>query len=157
MYSDLGLVLPLVAVFIWLLGLSFLFYKQGRFLSKLFPKSGERDIRKKFEEVLQGVSRSNLEIKNLNGRLEELQKQGLLHIQKFELLRYNPYGDTGGDQSFSLALLDNLGDGIVITSLHSRDVTRIFAKPVVKGKAGKHQLSKEEIEVVRKALRLRSG
>lgn len=157
MYSDW--VEPAVAGFltIWLLGLSFFVFRQGKFLSKLFPKSGERDIRKKFEEVIQAVSRSGLEIKNLNEKLAVLEKHGLSHIQKVELLRYNPYGDTGGDQSFSVALLDNLGDGVVITSLHSREATRIFAKPVIKGKAGRHQLSKEEEEVVRKALRLRSG
>ncbi|TSC63635.1 MAG: hypothetical protein G01um101493_394 [Microgenomates group bacterium Gr01-1014_93] len=153
MYSDLGIVILGLVLFVWLSILNFLLFRQGKFLSKLFPKSGQRDIRKKFEEVIQSVSRSNLEIKSLNDKLIGLEKSGLVHIQKLEVLRYNPYGDTGGDQSFSLALLDKLGDGVVITSLHSREATRIFAKPVIKGKAGKHQFSSEEEEVVKKALK----
>lgn len=155
MYSELGLVLFGSAILIWLLTVTVFLFREHKFLSKLFPKSGDRDIRKKFEEVIQAVSHSRLDIDKLNGKLAELEKQGLGHIQKVELLRYNPYGDTGGDQSFSVVLLDNLGDGVVITSLHSREATRIFAKSIVKGKAGRHQLSKEEEEVVRKALRLR--
>jgi hypothetical protein len=69
-----------------------------------------------------------------------------------ELLRYNPYEDTGGDQSFSLALLDNDGNGVVVTSLHSRSGTRVFSKPVILGKASQFQFSKEEDEVIKKAL-----
>ncbi len=153
MYSDLGIVILGLIVLIWLSILSFLLFRQTSFLSKLFPKSAERDIRKKFEEVLQTVVRSKLDIDRLDKRLEDLEKQGLGHIQNIELLRYNPYGDTGGNISFSVALLDKLGDGVVITSLHSRETTRIFAKPVIKGKAGKHQLSKEEEEVVNRAIK----
>ena len=153
MYSDLGIVILGLIVLIWLSILSFLLFRQASFLSKLFPKSAERDIRKKFEEVLQTVVRSKLDIDRLDKRLEDLEKQGLGHIQNIELLRYNPYGDTGGNISFSVALLDKLGDGVVITSLHSRETTRIFAKPVIKGKASKHQLSKEEEEVVNRAIK----
>ena len=69
------------------------------------------------------------------------------------LIRYNPYGDTGGDMSFSVALLNGLGNGVVLTSLHSRSGTRVFAKEVVAGKQGKHEFSKEEKEVVEKALK----
>ena len=153
MYSDLGIVILGLIVLIWLSILSFLLFRQASFLSKLFPKSAERDIRKKFEEVLQTDVRSKLDIDRLDKRLEDLEKQGLGHVQNIELLRYNPYGDTGGNISFSVALLDKLGDGVVITSLHSRETTRIFAKPVIKGKASKHQLSKEEEEVVNRAIK----
>lgn len=74
-------------------------------------------------------------------------------IQKVALLRYNPYGDTGGDMSFSVALLNGLGSGVVLTSLHSRSGTRVFAKEVEAGKQGRHEFSKEEQEVVKKALK----
>ncbi len=77
----------------------------------------------------------------------------LAQIQKVALVRYNPYEDTGGDMSFSVALLNGLGSGVVLTSLHSRAGTRIFAKEVIAGKQGKHEFSKEEQEVVKKALK----
>ena len=74
-------------------------------------------------------------------------------IQKVALVRYNPYEDTGGDMSFSVALLNGLGNGVVISSLHSRSGTRVFAKEVEAGRQGKHEFSKEEQDVVKKALK----
>ncbi len=73
-------------------------------------------------------------------------------IQKMALHRYNPYHDTGGDQSFSLALLDAVGDGVVITSLHSRAGTRVFAKKVTQGKEDESRFSGEERQVIEQAL-----
>lgn len=139
-------------IFLWLGFLSYLTWKQNKFLSQLFPKSGERDIRKKFEEVMGVVGKFKLDLGDLGDKLSEIEKDGSLHIQRVELLRYNPFGDTGGDQSFSAALLDRSGSGFIITSLHSRSGTRIFAKPVLKGRASGFEFSKEEEEVVKKAI-----
>ena len=86
-----------------------------------------------------------MEVINKLGLLKE---NSLRHIQKVELVRYNPYQDTGGDQSFTVCLLDKENDGFLITSLHTRSGTRVFAKPVVKGKSSKYQFSKEEEEVI---------
>lgn len=132
------------AVIIWLGILSFLAWKQGNFLKSLFPKSGERDIRKKFTELLSSIDEFKV-------RLGENQK-ALENLVRVAIVRYNPYGDTGGDQSFSIALLSEKGSGVVVTSLHARSGTRVFAKPIREGKADKHQLSKEEQEVVSKAM-----
>lgn len=142
-----------MAIFVWLLILSFLTWQQSKFLVSLFPKSGERDIRKKFEEVLKEVADYKSELAKTEDRLSQLESQGLVHIQRVELLRYNPYQDTGGDQSFSMAMLDSQGTGFVITSLHARSATRVFAKPVLAGKADKYQFSKEEDMVIEKAMK----
>lgn len=154
MYPDWFVFVGLTAaaIFIWLGILSYFIISGRKFLKSLFPKSGERDIRKKFEEVLKSVSdlgeRENL----LAEKLKKLEEKGLGHIQRLELLRYNPYEDTGGDQSFSVALLSHQGDGVVITSLHTRSETRVFAKGIEKAKAVKYQLSEEEERVVKKAM-----
>jgi hypothetical protein len=144
MYSDwlVFFGLPAAAILIWLLILSYNQRKQDKLLKSLFPKFGERDIRKKFEEIL--------ELERKIGNLEKGLVQG---ISKVELIRYNPYEDTGGDQSFSVVLLNKENTGLVITSLHSRSGTRVFAKEVIMGKAGKFQFSKEESEAVEKALK----
>lgn len=142
----------LAAVFVWLGFLSFLFWRQNKFLKSLFPKSGERDIRKKFEELIKTVESFDVKLSDLNGKVSKNQVQGLQHIQKVELLRFNPYEDTGGDQSFTVCLLDNHGSGIVITSLHARSGTRVFGKEIVSGKSAKYQLSKEEELVIKKAM-----
>lgn len=137
---------------LWLGILTFWVLRQGTFLKSLFPRSGERDIRKKFEEVLKEVGNFKGDLEQVKNKLAEVENQGQLHIQKAALSRYNPYEDTGGNMSFSLSLLDNKGTGIVVTSLHARSGTRIFAKPVTAGKAEKFKFSKEEEEVIKIAL-----
>jgi hypothetical protein len=72
-------------------------------------------------------------------------------VQHVGLVRFNPFQETGGDQSFALALLDGRGDGIVISSLHSRAMTRFYAKPI-KGGASALSLSEEEAKAVEKAM-----
>ena len=142
-----------LAIFIWLGILSFLIWRQNNFLKSLFPKSGERDIRKKFEEVLKTVEDFGQDLDKLKSKLSEIEKLDLGHIQRMKLLRYNPYEDTGGDQSFTLALLDDKGNGFVLTSLHTRSVTRVFAKPVENGKALKHEFSQEEQKSIEQAMK----
>lgn len=159
MYSVGDQFLPGMAVFItvvlifWLIGLTFYLWKQRSFFDKAFPKSGERDIRKKFEELIGKVEGFDLQIKSIEQKIIDLETDGLGHIQKVALIRFNPFADSGGDQSFAVALLDKEGNGTVLTSLHGRDSTRVFAKPVVGGKATKYQFSKEEAEVVKEAMK----
>lgn len=69
-------------------------------------------------------------------------------------MRFNPFSQTGGNQSFSLALLDGNNDGIVISSLHNREETRVYAKIVKKGESEKEMpFSDEEREAIRQALK----
>jgi hypothetical protein len=63
---------------------------------------------------------------------------------KINITRYNPFGDIGGDQSFILTLLDQTNSGVVVSSLHNRDITRVYAKPIKNGEGDNITLSKEE-------------
>ena len=108
-----------------------------------------------FDEVL---DRQLRRLDEVAGRVDALNK---LHhdlenltqrsIQKVGVVRFNPFADTGGDQSFAIALLDAEGNGLVLSSLHGRTDTRIFAKQVQSGRS-RHQLSDEEQDAIRKAL-----
>lgn len=80
----------------------------------------------------------------INKKYDKLEQEGMLHIQKIGLLRFNPFKDTGGDQSFIMTLLDAHDTGVVISSLHTRSGTRWYAKRVVKGKGMEHDLSDDE-------------
>lgn len=152
MYSDwMGPTIVGILV-VWVGSLSFLVWQQNKFLRSLFPRSGERDIRKKFEEVIKAVEEFRGELSELENKLMVIKNQGLEHIQRVELLRFNPYDDTGGNISFTVCFLDNGGSGVVITSLHARSGTRVFGKEIVAGKSKKHQLSKEEELVIKKAM-----
>ncbi len=105
-------------------------------------------------QVLEGIQKTLAEHeKALAGHKSDLQKireAMRLHIQHVTLKRFNPFSDTGGDQSFILSLLDGNQDGIVITSLHSRENTRFYVKSVQGGVGIEHPLSSEEQKVVNK-------
>lgn len=90
-------------------------------------------------------------VEALNRLQHELETLSHRSIQKIGVIRFNPFSDTGGDQSFALALLDAQGNGVVLSSLHGRADTRIFAKQVQAGRS-KHALSDEEQDAIRKAL-----
>lgn len=81
----------------------------------------------------------------------ELERRTLNSIQHIGLVRFNPFEDTGSDQSFAIALLDGERDGLVISSLHGRTNTRVFAKPVTGGSSS-HALSEEEERAIRIAV-----
>lgn len=152
MYSDGVVTVALGILIIWLGALSFLIWQQGQFFKSLFPKTGERDIRKKFAEIIQEIEEFKGKLTSLEDKLQQIQKQGLEHIQRVEFLRFNPYEDTGGNISFTACFLDDKGTGIVITSLHARSGTRVFGKEIVLGKSKKFELSKEEQAVINKAM-----
>jgi len=90
-------------------------------------------------------------VEALNRLLHDLEAVSRQSIQKVGVVRFNPFADTGGDQSFAVALLDAQGNGVVLSSLHGRADTRIFAKHVQAGRS-KHALSDEEQDAIRKAL-----
>ena len=84
-------------------------------------------------------------LKEYSARIE---KDGLLHIQK---IRFNPFKDTGCDQSFILSLVDGKDTGVVISGLYSRSGTRWYAKKVANGKGTEHELSEEEKKALKEA------
>jgi hypothetical protein len=81
-------------------------------------------------------------------RVNRLATQLESAIQRVGVVRYNPFEDTGSNQSFVLAMLDARGDGFVLSSLHSRQATRMFLKPVTGGRADS-AVSEEEAEAIR--------
>ncbi|AHV99721.1 DUF4446 family protein [Paenibacillus sabinae] len=126
-----------------------------------------RSMRRKYDAMMSGTGIDDLEsllidLKNQNEMLEEnqqAQKAGLEALQlkvkglqgRVALKRYNAFGERGNDLSFSMAAVDERGNGIIITSLHSRDNSYIYAKPLKEGES-QYPLSPEEKEVTTQAL-----
>ena len=90
------------------------------------------------------------ELDELSARSAVMEAAGRRSIQRIGLVRFNPFEDTGGNQSFALALLDANGAGVVVSSLHARTLTRVYGKAVVGGKA-ETALSDVESEALRQA------
>jgi len=87
--------------------------------------------------------------KNFFKSTDVLQKITNKTIQKVSIIRFNPFKDTGGDQSFAIALLDSEDNGLIISSLFARQGTRVYSKPIKNGKS-KYPLSKEELEALKR-------
>lgn len=89
-------------------------------------------------------------VRELDGLARQLERSGRRHMQRVGFLRFNPFRDAGGDQSFALALADGEGNGFVISSLHSRDVTRVYGKPLIAWDSV-YALTDEEKQAIEKA------
>jgi hypothetical protein len=97
------------------------------------------------------VLETGRELDELSARSAVLEANARRALQRVGLVRFNPFEDTGGNQSFAVALLDANGDGFVLSSLHSRAGTRVYAKTVSAGRSDA-TLSGEEAEALRLAL-----
>lgn len=95
-----------------------------------------RDLEKNFEKISE--------------ELENLKKESKFSVQKVGIVRFNPFREIGGAQSFSIALLDGNDNGVVITSLYTREENRIYGKPIKNGQS-EYLLSAEEKEAINKA------
>lgn len=143
----LGLLLLDVVLLIWLL-----FLRRGqRALARRFQEPKESQDWKELltdhlEEIRLTVDRAN----ELFDRSEEVGRRLERSIQRVGVVRFNAFPDVGGDQSFSIALLDNHGDGVVISSLQGRTENRVYAKPLKRWDST-YALSDEEKQAIAKA------
>lgn len=83
-------------------------------------------------------------------RIEQTEVKLRSSVDRAELVRFNAFNNMGSDLSFALALLNQEGDGVVLSSINSREESRVYAKPIVKGESTYH-LSDEERQVITKA------
>ena len=91
------------------------------------------------------------DVEGLSARTTSVERDLAGAFSRVGLVRFNPFEDTGGNQSFALAMLDGNGDGYVVSSLHARAGTRLYAKSVSRG-ASDSALSAEEGEALRQAM-----
>ncbi|MGH2663382.1 MAG: DUF4446 family protein [Actinomycetota bacterium] len=120
------------------------------------PKGGRKLSENRQAVVLLGqhgqdIARLKVAVRQLSE--EQRQNAALVvgAVQRVGLVRYDAYDEMGGHLSFSAALLDAGGDGIVITSINGRQDTRCYAKPV-EGWTSRHNLSTEEEQAIQQAL-----
>jgi len=102
-------------------------------------------------EVLKYLDNLEKKTEELEKEIKDLKEKGRFHFQKMGIVRFNPFSSTGGDQSFSVALLDENNNGVVITSIYSREGNRVYAKSIKEG-TSEYALSEEEKEAIKKAI-----
>jgi hypothetical protein len=120
----------------------------------------------RYQQLLSGVEAGNLEeimsmhvgrinqhdrrLGDVDRGLDALDRVLQTVIQRVGLVRFNPFDEVGGDQSFAIALLDQHGNGFVLSSLHHRTETRVYAKPIEGGRS-RYALSDEEEQALTEA------
>jgi len=147
--EGLGVILFSV-IALWLLGITLVLFLQQKFLNRFTKDLKQKSLKGSLEKILKEIDGSKLKVKDLEKEIKNLQVEGLSHVQKVGLIRFNPFNEIGGDHSFVLAVMDGEEDGFVITCLHTRERTRMYAKEISKGKSG-IGLSKEEERAIAQA------
>lgn len=126
------------------------FYITNRRINTLLEKGKIKD----FRDMILSQNEKNKDLeKKINEaflKIKELEDISKITIQKTGVVRFNPFNEMGGNQSFVIALLNAKNNGFVISSLFVKEGNRVYAKFIKNGKSD-HLLSKEEIEAIEKA------
>ncbi|WP_366923453.1 DUF4446 family protein [Metallumcola ferriviriculae] len=143
--SGLTAVLLLIVFLLWLkinaIGNKYYLFMKG---------SSRTSLEQRLIEYQEEMSDIRTQLGDISRRLAFVEQMQPGYMQKTGLIRYNAFDDVGSDLSFALALLNEHGDGFILSSLYARDETRIYAKPVEKG-LSTYQLTEEEQSAIDKA------
>ena len=144
---QIALTIILLLIVIWQ---SFRLYRLERVRKEFFASGLKKDLEQILVDQNRALTKLNQELKEQDDSLNRLYKDNRQNIQKIGFLRFNPFDDAGGNISFALALLNAKDDGVIISSLHGREGTRMYAKSV-RGGRSESKLTEEEIEAIKKA------
>lgn len=156
--SNLEIVLLSIATSIMIMVVLFiLMFVSNRKLKKRYNLMMKDADKGSLEDMIKGYQRkideTYVDAKVVLEDLKLLSNQVNHCIQKVGVVRFKAFEDIGSDLSYSVALLDNKNDGVVITSIFGRNISTSYAKPISKG-TSKYALSDEEIYAMNKALGL---
>ena len=144
--SVVALLLALLA----LGGVVFLLARQQRLLGQyqhLMTGTSGGNLETMLNDHIARVRETATRVEAVDQLTHRLEKAAYFSLQHLGVVRYNPFHDTGGDQSFAIALVDGHGSGVVLSSLHARDVTRVYAKPLQKWEST-YSLTDEEKQAI---------
>ncbi len=117
---------------------------------KIFVGKKGGDLEDSINALIKGVEMLHATQEDAEKEVDAIKLQLKKTIRNVEMVRFNPFADQGSNQSFAIAFLNDDGDGVVVSSLYSRERMSIFAKPIKKANS-EFELSKEEKEVISKS------
>lgn len=124
--------------------------KLDKRISKLLEGKNAKTLEDTLLHVINEIKRMNqLEVEN-DKIIKDINKRLKTSITGVGVVRFNPFTNSGGNQSFAITLLNEHGDGVIISTLYGRERTSIFAKPIKKYKS-EFELTKEEAESLAQA------
>ncbi len=141
LYLTLALLLLVVFLSLWLTRLSIHY-------NRLLKTAKTPSLIKAFEGLQKTLAIHEKKLAAHHKHLVSLETKMRTPLQTVLLRRFNPFSHTGGNQSFMLALLDADKNGILLTSLHSRENTRFYVKLIKGGVGENYPLSDEEQKLI---------
>ena len=102
-------------------------------------------------EQIKRLRQTEKNLKNLEDFSRHLETMTLKSVQKIGVIRFNPFRDVGGDQSFCIAFLDAQNNGLTLSSFFTREGTRIYTKPIINS-SSEYPLTEEEKKAIKKAI-----
>lgn len=148
---ELLLFLILGVMLIWIGTIEFRLLKLTKTLRVLFAGRQGADLEQVLREYMERMDRTDQTIAQFNERATAIEERTPYTVSHVGVVRFNPFADKGGDQSFAVAFLDGHHDGVVFTGLHSRADVRVYAKPIIGG-TSTYPLTEEEAEAINRAL-----
>jgi hypothetical protein len=143
-------IIILVIFTIWLGFISYLVFRVKQHYNQLMAGVKGNTLTSAIDSLMasqQSLAKARSQIEK---HIQEIENRAMFHIQEIGIVRFNPFSDTGGSQSFTLALLDGKQNGVVMTSLYARTGNRWYIKQVKEGKGVGLELSKEEESAIQK-------
>lgn len=144
-----------VILFLILLALNIFLFVKIRKINKASQLFFAGKKGKDLEELLisqdEGIKKLEKDIKELFDGYEKIYNIAAKGIQKVGVVRYNPFKDMGGNQSFSIAMLDRNNSGLIISTLATRDGMRVFSKSIINGECSDFPLIEEEKRAIKVA------
>jgi hypothetical protein len=128
---------------VWNIILTFQFATLSKKYKKFMRGTSGKNIEGIFLEELENIKSNDQKFNAIKTRMDAMQDQIDKCLQKQSIVRYNAFTDTGSDLSYSIAIMDNLDNGIVITGIYGRNEFIGYAKPVDNGTSS-YTLSVEE-------------
>lgn len=118
---------------------------------KLMRGTSSKNLEELLVSELESIEKANKNSKQALDRCDEMREKIKDCVQKVAIMRYKAFEDVGSDLSFSIAILDENNDGIMITGIYARQESTTYAKPIDKG-ISRYDLSEEEIYVLNEAI-----
>jgi len=136
---------------LWNLIISVFVFRMTSHYNRLTSGVTTHSLRESLEKILDTYVKNKKDISMLAQAISKLEEEEKTHFQRIGIVRFNPFSDTGGSQSFTMALLDKGDNGVVMTSLYARTGNRWYIKSI-KGGSGKDvELSREEKAAIKQA------
>lgn len=144
-FFILGFILIFLILFTWNIILHVKINRQGKpFITGDKPANIET-LLENHEKSLKLLDKDIQELYNISNQINALAFKGL---HKIGTVRFNPFNDVGGDQSFAIAFLNGKDSGLVISSLYTREGTRVYSKSIINGESEKYPLTDEEKKAI---------